>query len=86
MKLMALLKGKEYAEIVTGAEQAPNKELEETEYAAYIAKCKKAWAIIVNPLGDKPVRSKQSCTLPSEMWESSMKDTPAGRCQIRLVC
>ena len=54
---------------VTGAEQAPKKELEAKKYAGYIAKYKRVRENIVDALVDKPPRSIQSCTLPSEMRE-----------------
>ena len=67
MRLMATLEGRDFAGVVNGEELAPE-DVSSSEYAAYVTKVRKARAIIVNALGDKPLRAVQLCTLPKEMW------------------
>lgn len=67
MRIMSLLKGREYAEIINGKENAPGDKTT-TEYATWVTKAKKARAIILNSLGDKPLRAAHLCHLRSEMY------------------
>ncbi len=75
IQVMACLGGKYLADVVTGREEAPvadegdegDGEFAEV-IAAFKAKCRKARAIIVTALGDKPLRAIQSPSMPSEMW------------------
>ena len=43
--------------------------MQTVQYAAYIASYKKARAMIVSALGDKPLRAIQFCRMRSEMWD-----------------
>lgn len=67
IRLMATLEGKDYFGVVNGLDGIPADECSE-EYAVYATKVRKARAIIVNALGDKPLRAVQLCETPAEMW------------------
>lgn len=66
-RVKATLEGKDYAGLVTGEERGPE-ETEKEEHADYVRNFRKARAILVNALGDKPLRHVQNCNSPAEMW------------------
>lgn len=74
IRVMATLEGKDLADVVTGNEVMPvpgegEDDPDEEDVTAYVQKQKKARALIVNALGDSPLRAIQSCITPDEMWK-----------------
>ncbi len=71
---MAVVEGKELAGVVRGSESGPeDNESSEGDpsagVSAYVAKCRKARAIVMTALGDKPLRAIQSAASPAKMWK-----------------
>ncbi len=74
IRVMAVLEGKELAGVVRGSEPGPEVNASSegdpsADVSAYVAKCRKARAIVVTALGDKPLRAIQSAASPAEMWK-----------------
>ena len=67
MRTMAVLEGRDLVDVVTGEEKAPADKSSKA-YASYASKVRKERAVVVNALGDKPLRGVQLCNMPSEMW------------------
>lgn len=66
LRINAILEGKELAGVVAGEEKVTDSE-EPEALAAHTKKVRKARAIIINSLGDKPLRAVQSATDPRDM-------------------
>lgn len=62
---MTLLEGRDLAGVVNG-EGVPRSIVDSDAHASYATRVRKARAIIVNVLGDKPLRAVQLCTMLKE--------------------
>lgn len=60
IEIAAIFEGKELADALEDAKT--------TKYKKFVVSTKKARVIIVNALGEKPIRVVQSCELLSNMW------------------
>lgn len=71
MRLEATLEGRELSDVVMGDEKGiiyvPEDRTSDA-YLEYARKVRKAKSILVNALGDKPLRTIQGCSTPAEMW------------------
>jgi len=67
MRLMAVLEGRNLSGVVLDTDDIPQDNTS-AEYLTYLDRERKAKAIIITALGNKPLRVIQSVESPSEMW------------------
>lgn len=67
VRVMAVLEGEGLADVVIG-EETPPEDVTSAVYSAYLKKARKARAILVMGLGNKPLRVVQNSADPYTMW------------------
>ena len=77
IRVLAMLEGQDLSGVVMGDEPVPESTEGSDEYKIYLDKIRKARAVIVMALGDRPLRAVQTAEGPMEMW-SKLHERYAG--------